>query len=60
MNLELIRQGYPTINIKFTDRKLYYDAFDNYYRDGNADTMVNLIGNYVAERLEEYLRILAD
>jgi Fic family protein len=60
MNLELIRQGYPTINVKFTDRKLYYDAFDDYYRDGNADTMVNLIGNYVAERLDEYLRILAD
>ena len=60
MNLELIRQGYPTINVKFTDRKQYYDAFDDYYREGNADTMVNLIGNYVAERLEEYLRILAD
>ncbi len=60
INLELIRQGYPTINVKFTDRKLYYDAFDDYYRDGNADIMVTLIGNYVAERLEEYLRILAD
>lgn len=58
MNLQLIRQGYPTINVKFADRKQYYDAFDAYYRDGSPDAMVLLIGRYVVQRLEEYLRIL--
>ena len=28
MNLELIRHGYPAINVKFADRKRYYNAFD--------------------------------
>lgn len=58
MNLELIREGYPPVNIKFADRKRYYDAFDAYYRDGSPDAMVRLVGGYVRERLGEYLRII--
>ena len=58
LNLDLIRNGYPTINVKFTDRKRYYDAFDAYYQDGNADEMINLIAGYVDERLDEYFRVL--
>lgn len=58
LNLDLIRNGYPPINVKFTDRKRYYDAFDVYYRDGNAETMVELIAEYVDQRLDEYLRVL--
>ena len=59
MNLELIRSGYPTINVKFADRKKYYDAFDAYYHNGSADAMITLIGGYVKERLEQYLEILS-
>lgn len=58
MNLDLIRNGYPAINVKFADRKRYYDAFDAYYRDNNADEMITLIGEYVSERLDKYLEIL--
>lgn len=58
MNLDLIRNGYPAINVKFTDRKKYYDAFDAYYRDGSAEVMTDLIAGYVSERLDEYLEIL--
>lgn len=58
MNLDLIRNGYPAINVKFTDRRKYYDAFDAYYRDGNADGMTDLIAGYVNEHLDEYLEIL--
>ena len=58
LNLDLIRNGYPPINVKFIDRKRYYDAFDAYYRDGNADEMINLIARYVDERLDEYFRVL--
>lgn len=60
MNLDLIRNGYPAINVKFSDRKKYYDAFDAYYRDGSADAMIELIAGYVNERLDEYLEILAE
>lgn len=58
MNLDLIRNGYPPINVKFTDRKRYYDAFDAYYRDNDASKMISLIAEYVNERLDEYLAIL--
>ncbi len=58
MNLDLIRNGYPPINVKFTDRKRYYDAFDVYYRDNNPALMTELIAEYVETRLDEYLEIL--
>ena len=58
MNLELIRCGYPPINVKFTDRKRYYDAFDAFYKDGNPNKMIDLIAEYVNERLSEYLAVL--
>ena len=60
MNLDLIRCGYPPINVKFTDRRKYYDAFDAYYRDGDADVMTDLIAGYVNERLDEYLKVLGE
>lgn len=58
LNLELIRNGYPAINVKFTDRKRYYDAFDAFYRDGKVDDMVLLVADYVNERLDRYLEIV--
>ena len=58
LNLDLIRNGYPPINVKFTDRKRYYEAFDTYYRDNDASKMITLIAEYVNERLDEYLAIL--
>lgn len=60
MNLDLIQGGYPAINVKFADRKKYYDAFDAYYRDGNAEAMTDLIAGYVNDRLDEYLEILTE
>ena len=58
MNLELIKCGYPPINVKFADRKRYYDAFDAYYKDGNPCKMIDMIAEYVNERLGEYLAVL--
>ena len=58
LNLELIRNGFPPINVKFTDRKRYYDAFDAFYRDGDAEKMIELIAEYVDERLDQYLEVL--
>ena len=58
MNLELIKCGFPPINVKFTDRKRYYDAFDAYYKDGNPNKMIDMVAEYVNERLGEYLAVL--
>ncbi len=58
LNLDLIRNGYPPINVKFTDRKRYYEAFDAYYRDNDASKMTDIIAEYVNERLDEYLAVL--
>ena len=58
MNLDLLGNGYPPINVKFTDRKRYYDAFDAFYRDGNGGKMTELISEYVDKRLDEYLKVL--
>lgn len=60
LNLELIQSGYPAINIKFADRKRYYEAFDSFYRDGKAEKMILLIAEYVSERLDRYLKIIKE
>ncbi len=58
VNLELMKEGYPPIDIKFKDRKAYYDAFDAYNCEHDISAMENLFAGYVNERLEEYLSIL--
>lgn len=58
LNLDLIRNGFPPINVKFTDRKRYYDAFDSYYRDGDAKPMITLIAEYIDKRFDDYFNVL--
>ena len=58
LNFELMQNGYPPINVKFTDRKKYYDAFDSYSRNMDSKPMIYLIAEYVEERLIQYLRII--
>ena len=54
MNLDLIRNGFPPINVKFADRKRYYDAFDAYYKEENTTPMIELIAEYISERFDDY------
>lgn len=58
MNLQLIREGLPAVNIKYSDRRSYYDAFDEYARTGSADAMTKLIGDAVVARLREMGEII--
>jgi Fic family protein len=58
LNLDLMKNGYPPINIKFTDRKKYYDAFDQYFEHNDPSTMISLVANYLSERLDQYLALL--
>jgi len=59
LNLFLMQNGYPPINVKFTDRKRYYEAFDSYYRDNDAVAMVQMVAEYVEERLNKYADLLS-
>lgn len=58
VNLELMKAGYPPIDIKYNDRKRYYEAFDAYYIKKDLSVMTILFAEYINERLDEYLRIL--
>ncbi|MDR2487721.1 MAG: Fic family protein [Clostridiales Family XIII bacterium] len=58
INLMLMQAGYPPINVKFADRKRYYDCFDSYFRDSDASPMVEMIAGYAKERLSQMLQIL--
>ena len=57
MNLQLIRAGYPPVNIKFADRRRYYEAFDSFARSGSPDDMITLVAEYLRERLNAVLEI---
>lgn len=58
VNLELMKLGYPPIDIKFSDRKAYYDAFDLYHLKHDVKPMVTLFSKYLLERLNKYVSIL--
>lgn len=59
MNFTLMQHGYPPIDVKFTDRKRYYDSFDQYFRYTDSSAMVRLVAGYVEERLAVYTGILS-
>lgn len=60
VNLELMKAGFPPIDIKFTDRIAYYNAFDEYHVKHNLSAMENLFAGYINTRLDMYLDMLQD
>ena len=58
LNLALMRHGYPPINVKYADRRRYYDCLEAYYKDDDEEPMVRLVAEYVEERLKQYLAAL--
>lgn len=60
VNLELMKAGYPPIDIKFTDRLAYYNAFDIYHVKHDLSAMEGLLAGYINSRLDTYLKILQD
>lgn len=60
VNLELMKAGYPPIDIKFTDRLSYYNAFDEYHVKHNLSAMEKLFAGYVNQRLDMYLDMLRE
>jgi Fic family protein len=60
LNLELMKERYPAINVKFADRRRYYDCITAYHEsNGNPEAMVQMVATYVYETLERYLAILS-
>lgn len=60
VNLELMKAGYPPIDIKFTDRLKYYEAFDEYHVKNNISAMADMFARYINQRLDLYLSILSN
>jgi excisionase family DNA binding protein len=58
VNLELMKMGYPPIDIKFTDRLKYYKAFDEYYLKDNISVMAAMFAAYLNDRFDILLSIL--
>ena len=60
INLELMKAGFPPIDIKFTDRIAYYNAFDAYHGTHDLSAMEKLFAGYLNERLDFYLSMLRE
>ena len=60
VNFELMKAGFPPIDIKFTDRTQYYKAFDEYHEKHTPSSMEKLFAGYINERLDMYLQILQE
>ncbi len=58
LNFELMKDGYPPINIKFEDREQYYNAFNDYHKTGTPDKMIELVKMRVESSLQNYLKII--
>jgi len=58
LNFMLMQHGYLPINVKFSDRKKYYNCFDDYYKNNDAKSMINMVTKYLKEQLEKYLSLL--
>ena len=58
LNLMLMQAGYPPINVKYSDRKRYYEAFDAYYKDKIIGNMLNIVVNDVLVRLNTLYTII--
>ena len=57
LNLELIKAGLLSVNIKFTDQRKYYDCFDEYYDPSHApDLLTEMLIKYEIEELEKHIK----
>lgn len=61
INLELMKEGFPPINIKFGDRKRYYECFTTFHTNENDPSgMIELFTELLEEELSRYLEIVKE
>ncbi|MEG1152815.1 MAG: Fic family protein, partial [Oscillospiraceae bacterium] len=59
LNFELMKAGLLPVNIKFSDRKNYYNCFDFYYENNKDVSMFsNLVADYEIAELTKYIKII--
>ena len=57
-NYALIREGFVPINIKFIDRKKYYEAFGEFDMKGNTSIMEEIVGRALTNSYHKRLAYL--
>lgn len=60
LNFELNKHGLLPIDIKFTDRRKYYDCFDSYHSNNSPKALTELIAAYETTELQKYLNIIRE
>jgi len=59
-NYALLREHYVPINIKFINRKEYYEAFQEYDKTGKTKIMENIVGRALSQSFHKRLAYLED
>lgn len=59
-NYLLIREGYVPINIKFIDRSLYYDAFNEFDKNDKTKIMEGIVGKALTNSYHKRLAYLEE
>ncbi|MFH1976458.1 MAG: Fic family protein [Pseudomonadota bacterium] len=57
-NYLLIREGFVPVNIKFIDRKMYYEAFKEFDEKGTANIMEEIVGKALTNSYHKRLAYL--
>ena len=57
-NYLLIREGFVPVNIKFIDRKMYYDAFNEFDEKGASGIMQEIVGKALTNSYHKRLAYL--
>lgn len=55
-----MKNGLVPINIKYKDRRRYYDAFKLYNELEDTSLMIELICDYLIEEINRYIKIKED
>ncbi len=58
LNLMLMQAGYPPINVKYSDRRRYYEAFESYYIEKGPLPEVFLFHELIVDQMRKLQQIL--
>ena len=60
LNLELMKDGFPPIVIKVSNRLAYYDALDQAHTQKDYQDFIELVAKEVEDSLDLYLSVVKD
>lgn len=59
LNLELLKAGYPPVDIPFEMRKRYFDAFESFYLRGSISEMASIFSELLDSELDRRILLLS-